>query len=146
MNKILVQLPANRDYAGTLEIQNAAGKRIAGPFRVCGRADDESAQKNKNPGRDPLLPFGDIPFGEFQIIKILPTGAGTPYAADEFGSAGIVLMRPKAGDAALADANGRFGFFIQGGERARNRLLRPTATSGDLSRRCEKWARTILFA
>lgn len=108
MNKIIVQLPVNRDYAGKLEIQNAAGKRIAGPFRVCGRADDESAANNKNPRRDPLLPFGDIPFGEYQIVKILPSGPGTAYSAEEFGSAGIVLMRPRLGDAALADANGRF--------------------------------------
>src|SRR5580658_6344051 len=113
MIKILVQLPANRDYAGTLEIQTAAGKRIAGPFHVCGRANDESAQKNRNPGRDPLLPFGDLPFGEYQIVKTMATGDGTPYPVDEFGSAGIVLMRPKSGDAALADANGRFGFFIR---------------------------------
>jgi hypothetical protein len=126
MNKIVVQLPANRDYAGRLEIQNAAGQRIAGPFHVCGRADDESAQNNKNPGRNPLLPFGDIPFGEYQIVKIMPSGPGTAYHAEEFGSAGIVLMRPKLGDAALADANGRFGFFIQGGARTRNGLLRPT--------------------
>jgi hypothetical protein len=126
MNKIVVQLPANRDYAGHLEIQNAAGQRIAGPFPVCGRADDESAQNNKNPGRNPLLPFGDIPFGEYQIVKIMPSGPGTAYHAEEFGSAGILLMRPKLGDAALADANGRFGFFIQGGARTRNGLLRPT--------------------
>jgi hypothetical protein len=126
MNKIVVQLPANRDYAGHLEIQNAAGQRIAGPFPACGRADDESAQNNKNPGRNPLLPFGDIPFGEYQIVKIMPSGPGTAYHAEEFGSAGILLMRPKLGDAALADANGRFGFFIQGGARTRNGLLRPT--------------------
>lgn len=126
MNKIVVQLPANRDYAGCLEIQTAAGQRIAGPFPVCGRADDASAQDNKNPGRNPLLPFGDIPFGEYQIVKIMPSGPGTAYRAEEFGSAGILLMRPKLGDAALADANGRFGFFIQGGARTRNGLLRPT--------------------
>jgi hypothetical protein len=126
MNKIVVQLPSNRDYAGKLEIQNAAGKRIAGPFRVCGRADDESAQQNKNPQRDPLLPFGDTPFGEYQIVKVLPSGPGTAYGAEEFGPFGIVLMKPRLGDAALADANGRFGFFIQGGARSRNGLLRPT--------------------
>jgi hypothetical protein len=126
MNKIIIQLPINRDYAGRLEIQNAAGKRIAGPFPVCGRADDERAQANKNPARNPLLPFGDTPLGEYKVVKIIGSGQGTPYSGDEFGSMGLVLLQPKQGDAALADANGRFGFFIQGGAWSRNRLLRPT--------------------
>jgi hypothetical protein len=126
MHKIIVQLPTNRDCAGVLEIKNAAGKRIAGPFQVCGRADDERAQANKNPARNPLLPFGDTPLGRYQVVKIIGSGPGTPYGSDEFGAAGLVLLQPKQGDAALADANGRFGFFIQGGARSRNRLLRPT--------------------
>jgi len=126
MNKILVQLPANRDYAGTLEIQNTAGKRIAGPFCVCGRSDDEAVRSHKTPNRDPLLPFGDIPCGEYQVAKILPSGPRTFYSADEFGPAGVILLLPLLGDAALADANGRHGFFIQGGARSRNRRLRPT--------------------
>lgn len=126
MNKIIVQLPANRDYTGTLEIQNAAGKRIAGPFCVCGRSDDEAAHDDKNPNRDPLLPFGDMPCGEYQVAKMLPTGPRTSYSAEEFGSAGVILLLPLLGDAALADANGRHGFFIQGGARSRNRRLRPT--------------------
>src|ERR1700722_11410234 len=101
MNKITVQLPANRDYTGQLEIQNAAGKCIAGPFRVCGRVDDDTALNHKNPARDPLLPFGDIPFGEYQVVKIMPSGPGTPYSTEEFGAAGVVLLRPRLGDAAL---------------------------------------------
>jgi hypothetical protein len=126
MNKIIVQLPANRDYTGWIEIQNANGKRIAGRFAVCGRADEEAAHSGQNPGRNPLLPFGDMPLGEYKIAKILPTGPGTPYGGEEFGPAGIVLLLPANGNAALADANGRHGFFIQGGRASKNNKLRPT--------------------
>jgi hypothetical protein len=126
MHKIIIQLPINRDYTGRLEVQNASGKRLAGPFKICGRADDERAQANKNPARNPLLPFGDTPLGEYKVVKIIGSGSGTPYGSDEFGSAGLVLLQPKQGDAVLADANGRFGFFIQGGARPRSGLLRPT--------------------
>jgi hypothetical protein len=138
MNKIIVRIPNNLDFAGLLEIQNANGKRIAGPFHVCARADDQLARNNKNPRRNPLLPFGDMPLGEYRIAQIIESGSGTSYAADEFGSAGIVLLEPKHGDAALADANGRFGFFIQGGALARNGALRPTNGSLRLSNRDQR--------
>jgi hypothetical protein len=131
--KVVVRLPYNRDYAGWIHVEDSAGKRLAGPFPVCGRADDNLARENKNPGRDPLLPFGDMPLGEYQVRQIIESGTDTSYSSDEFGSAGVVLLQPKGGDAALADANGRFGFFIQGGALTRNGLLRPADGSMRLS-------------
>ena len=136
--KIIVRLPDDRDYAGQIRIKNSAGKRLAGPFPVCGRADDKLARENKNPGRDPLLPFGDMPLGEYQLRQIIESGTGTPYPGEEFGSAGIILLQPKAGEAVLADANGRFGFFIQGGVLSRNGRLRPADGSLRLSNRHQR--------
>ena len=138
MHKIVVRLPENRDYAGQLTIESPGGKRIAGPFEVCGRADDELARHNKNSARNPLLPFGDTPLGSYRAVQIMPSGPGTPYRSGEFGSAGIVLLQPRHGEAALADANGRFGFFIHGGTLARNGALRPTEGSLRLSNRDQK--------
>ncbi len=129
MYKIIIRLPSNRDYPGQLHLENPSGKRIAGPFPVGGRADNKLAQDNGNPDRNRLLPFGDTPLGEYQILQIVASGTGTPYAAEEFGAAGIVLLQPKDGEAVLADANGRFGFFIQGGAVSRKGALRPTEGS-----------------
>ena len=48
------------------------------------------------------------------------------------------MLQPKDGQAALADANGRFGFFIQGGDLTRQGLLRPTDGSLRLSNSDQK--------
>jgi hypothetical protein len=126
MFQITIRLPSNRDFAGTLKLEDAKGKLIAGPFQVCARAHDELARISGNPDRVAVLPFGDMPLGEYQITQIIKSGPGTPYDADEFGAAGIVFLQPKHGEAALADANGRFIFLIQGGALGRNGALRPT--------------------
>jgi hypothetical protein len=126
MHQITIRLPCNRDYAGTLKLEDAKGKLIAGPFKICARAHDELARANGNPDRLPVLPFGDMPLGEYQITQIVPSGPGTPYDGDEFGSAGIIFLQPRHGEAVLADANGRFIFLIHGGALSRNGALRPT--------------------
>ena len=135
MHKILVRLPMDRDYAGLLEVETPGGTRIAGPYDVCGRADDRLARDHRNPERDPLLPFGDIPYGEYWVAGIVASGAGTEYASEEYGSAGVVVLEPRNGDAALADANGRFRFLIHGGKPAAGGGLRPTDGSLRLSNR-----------
>ena len=56
---------------------------------------------------------------------------------------GLCFSQPKQGDAALADANGRFGFFIQGGAFARQGLLRPTDGSLRLSNSQQKIIKTL---
>ncbi len=138
MHRIVVRLPENRDYAGQLTIEGPGGKLIAGPFEACGRANDQLARINQNPARDPLLPFGDTPLGRYHAVQIIPSGPGTSYGSDEFGSAGIVLLQPRHGEVVLADANGRFGFFIHGGAAARNGALRPTEGSLRLSNRDQR--------
>jgi hypothetical protein len=126
MHQIIIRLPTNRDYTGMLKLEDAKGKTIAGPFQIGGRIQDEFARTHGNPNRVPVLPFGDTPLGEYQIVQIVKSGPDTPYNSAEFGSAGLVFLQPKHGEAVLADANGRFIFFIQGGALARNGTLRPT--------------------
>jgi hypothetical protein len=126
MHTILVQLPVDRDRAGVLVLQDPDNRVVAGPFKVCGRAENQKPEICNNPKRNPLLAFGDFPLGHYQVVQLLKTGKGTPFPAAEFGRAGVIVLQPKDGEAALAEANGRFGFFIQGGERSRGGLLRPT--------------------
>ncbi|HEY1663435.1 MAG TPA: hypothetical protein VGI03_13535 [Verrucomicrobiae bacterium] len=142
--KIIVRLPDNRDYAGRLHVENAAGKRLAGPFPICGRANDQMARDGKNPGRERVLPFGDTPLGGYQVQKIIGSGDRTAYSSEDFGSSGIILLQPASGEAALAEANGRFGFFIQGGAMSRNGCLRPADGSLRLSNRDQRKLVSIL--
>jgi hypothetical protein len=60
----------------------------------------------------------------------MEAGEATPYGADQYGPHGIIVLEPTAGDAALAEANGRFTFFIQGGACSPEQRLR--ATNGAL--------------
>ncbi|HLW74516.1 MAG TPA: hypothetical protein VKT74_05560 [Gammaproteobacteria bacterium] len=138
MHKIFVRLPMDRDYAGLLEVETPGGTRIAGPYEVCGRADDALARDHRNPGRDPLLPFGDIPYGEYWVAGIVASGEGTEYGSEEYGPAGVVILEPRNGDAALADANGRFRFLIHGGRSAPQGGLRPTDGALRLSNRDQR--------
>ncbi|HXC36328.1 MAG TPA: hypothetical protein VNV43_10665, partial [Candidatus Acidoferrales bacterium] len=142
--KIIVRLPHNRNYAGRLHVENSSGKRLIGPFPVGGRANDPKAYDCRNSRRDPALPFGDTPCGGYQVKKIISSGAATAYSSEEFGSAGIILLQPVSGDAALADANGCFGFFIQGGALSRAGHLRPTDGSLRLANRDQRKLVTFL--
>ena len=126
MHKIIVSLPIDRDDAGLLEVRDPKDKRVAGPYKVIGRADEQLARAHKNPGRNPLLPFGHMPSGEYRVAAILESGSGTDYGEDDYGDAGVVQLEPRNGDAALADANGRFRFLIQGGRPDAQGGLRPT--------------------
>lgn len=126
MYRLIVSLPVNRDVEGSLRLEDDDGRVIAGPFGVCGRADREAAGRHGNPSCNALLPFGDTPLGRYRMTGILPTGLKDNLSADRFGPYGVVVLQPMAGDAALADANGRFCIVIQGGKLGPGRRLRPT--------------------
>ena len=64
------------------------------------------------------------------MSRILPTGDGTPYPANEFGRDGALVLQGTSGDAALAEANGRFQVLIQAGPLSADKRLR--ATNGNL--------------
>jgi hypothetical protein len=125
-----IELPANRDYTGKITLLDNNGQIIAGPFEVCGRSGDELATEHGNPSRATTLPYGDTPLGTYRIAGFVSTGPGTRYRADLFGVFGAFVLEAKGGDAALADANGRFEILIHGGSLSSNGRLR--ATSGNM--------------
>jgi hypothetical protein len=98
--KIRIGLPENRDYAGRLEVLDASGAVVFGPVPAAGRAHDELAAGHGNVPRNPLRPYGDTPLGTYTVRGVVESA---------------VLLEPASGQAALADAHGRFRFFIQGG-------------------------------
>src|SRR6202035_64878 len=137
MPRIKVGLPKDRSLLGVLQLESDAGELLAGPFPVCSRADGDAARRHGNLDRDPLLPFGDTPTGDYRASLMAPTAADTTQA-DQHGPHGIVVLKPTAGGAALADANGRFPLFIQGGAAGRRRRLRATNGSLRLSNRNQR--------
>src|SRR5262249_49108805 len=112
MGYLSVKLPRDRDRCGTLTLHDARGRRISGPFVVAGRASDALAAANGNVLRNSLLRFGDTPTGTYRVREILSSGRGTPFDTARFGPHGIVALEGVSGDAALAEANGRFHILI----------------------------------
>jgi hypothetical protein len=133
MSYLCVKLPRDRDRCGALTLYDARGRRVCGPFVVSGRASDALAAANGNVHRNPLLRFGDTPSGVYRLRTILESGRGTPFDARQFGPHGIAVFEGASGDAALAEANGRFHILIVGGKPFRDGSLRSTAGSLRLS-------------
>jgi hypothetical protein len=133
MSYLSVKLPRDRDRCGTLTLYDGRARRICGPFAVAGRASDTLAAANGNTLRNPLLRFGDTPSGSYRVREILGSGRGTLFDAAQFGPHGIVALEGVSGDAALAEANGRFHILIVGGKRSSEGNLRSTAGSLRLS-------------
>lgn len=129
MDRLIVELVANRGCCGGISLINAAGRRLRGPFPVAARSSDNLAAANGNAQRDPLLRFGDTPTGSYVIRRIVKSGKGTKFPASRFGPHGLIVMQPVSGDAACADANGRFHFLIIGGDLSSDKKLRSTAGS-----------------
>jgi hypothetical protein len=123
-----ISLPFDRDHTGQILVEDAGGAPLAGPFRIAARCADSIAGEHGNPLRAPTLPYGDPPAGEFRVKAIVSSGAGSKYRPDLYGSGGAIVLLPVAGDAALADANGRFEILIHGGALSVDGRLR--ATSG----------------
>lgn len=129
MSELLIRLPLDRDRCGTLSLLDSRGRRVCGPFFVAARASDEVAAANGNVRRDPLLRYGDTPTGDYAVRRIVPTGRRTRFAAARFGSHGLVVLEGIGGDAALAEANGRYHLVISGGSLSPEGRLRSTAGS-----------------
>lgn len=123
-----IELPANRDFTGTIALLDGAGSCLAGPFAACARTGDQLAESHGNPSRATTLPYGDTPLGTYRVVAFIPTGAGTKYRRELFGTRGALVLRAMRGDAALAEANGRFEILIHGGPPSQDGRLR--ATSG----------------
>lgn len=124
--KIVISLPADRTQPGTLRLRNNAGRTVAGPFAAFGKADGRTAARKGNPGRSPILPFGDTPHGVYEAVDTIATGDGTNHNEHSYGPHGAIRLRPRSGEAKLASDAGRTGLLIHGGAPSTNGGLRPT--------------------
>jgi hypothetical protein len=125
MSRVIVELPLDRGFCGRLVAFDDVGKLLCGPFAVAARAGDARARTAANPTRNPLLRYGDTPTGTYRVTRIVRA-----EAQQDLGPHGVIVLEATAGDAALAEANGRYRLFIQGGEPGPDGALR--STSGNL--------------
>jgi hypothetical protein len=124
MSRVIVELPLDRGYCGRLSAFDDSGRLVCGPFAVAARAGDARAQAEGNPRRNPLLRYGDTPTGSYRVTRFVRHEA---RAQGRFGPNGVLVIEATAGDAALAEANGRYRLFIQGGAASPVGSLRSTA-------------------
>jgi hypothetical protein len=127
VSRVVVTLSSERDRCGQIELAGNAGEHLCGPFVVAGRSSNLLAATHQNPQRLGILPYGDTPTGNFVIRTRLQTGQGTPLAKYDYGPWGALVLEGITGDAAIADANGRFTFLLHGGDLSSDGLLRSTA-------------------
>src|SRR5690348_1362784 len=127
MSRLVVELPRDRDRCGKIELLNDNDQRVCGPFPIAGRSSSMLAAAHQNSTRFPLLPYGDTPVGNYLVRSRIRAGKAAALPKQEFGPAGVLVLEGITGDAALADANGRFRFLLQGGNLSPDGWLRSTA-------------------
>jgi len=115
MPSIHIVLPTNRSLCGNLTLLADDGSVICGPFAVAGRSSDALAAAHGNASRRSTLPYGDTPTGEYRVSKVAFFDPGEAEASGRRGEPGELLIDPTAGDAAIAEANGRYCFRVRGG-------------------------------
>ncbi len=123
MAKLVMVVPAARDFCGRAVLLSAKGALLLGPFRVLATASRRVARKHGNPNCDQRLPFGHPPSGSYAIAGSLPPGRRR--RARRFGRLGALVLEPLTGDALASVANGRARVVLHGG---------PTDTRGRLRR------------
>ena len=126
MSLLLVVLPVSRDSCGRLGLIGGDGKTLFGPVRALGTADERVAKMHANPMRDPILPYGHPPTGDFDVIGSLPPGFLHPRRPRRFGRSGALVLAPRGGQAIDALGNGRKFYYLHGGPADRRGRLRPT--------------------
>lgn len=124
---IAVDLPSDRTRAGLLALRDSNGKLLAGPWRVLGKADGQTAKANNNPNRSRVLPYGDTPTGRYNVTGAFKVGDGTTYSKKSYGIHGALRLDPVSGEAKQAkDIGHRTGLLIHSGDLGTQNRLRPT--------------------
>lgn len=123
--KLIVEVDAGREYLGRLTAVASRGP-VFGPDDVCATARGKAARAAGNSGRDPLRPFGHVPFGTYRFRE---TRAIPPEHHAEYGTHALVF-EPVAGQALDAESYGRLELLIHGGDPGPDGRLR--RTNGDL--------------
>jgi len=121
VSHLYAELPSDRTKYGKIWVLSDSGSIEHGPFECYGKADNQRAAAHNNASRNPLLPYGDHPLGDYRVVMIqahkLPVRSYGPF---------FILLDPEAGDARTAEINGRTGLAIHGGDPATASLFRPT--------------------
>ncbi len=125
VNRLVIRLPKNRNRYGSLSLHDSAGGVVEGPFPAIGRASSILAIQAGNPDRVSTRPFGDTPLGIYRLRR-LESAPNSPKSLASHGPHGRLILAPVTGDAALAEAAGRFEFAIQGGRLGPGGALRST--------------------
>jgi len=73
-------------------VKDDAGRVIAGPVTVLGRADGRTAYDNDNEHRDPMLRFGDTPLGTYSVVGF--RAAGNADEASRLGPNNRIQLDP----------------------------------------------------
>lgn len=102
---LVVRLPKNRDLSGILHLLDKRGKQI-GKFEVLGRG-------SRGPGETSLLNKGNTPTGTYDASEIVDTGG---WSESSYGRYGAIRLKPLSGNAVVAEAHGRSGLLIHGGD------------------------------
>ena len=129
MTRIRIVFGSDRGRCGLLTLLDDQDHVICGPFPVAGRSGDRLAAQHGNPARNPLLRYGDTPEGTYRVTGFIGTGPETTHDSDDYGPHGVIVIEAVAGDAALAEANGRYRLLIEGGDAGLGGTLRSTAGS-----------------
>lgn len=106
---IIVNLPSNRDYKGSLKMYNSAGVLVFGPVDALGRGTSDA--NNDNDHTKWWMIDADTPTGDYSATKV---GPGSPTSS--YGPCDRISMDPISGNALTAKNDGRSGFMIHGGD------------------------------
>ncbi len=128
MGRIKIAFGPDRDRCGLLMLLDAQDRVVCGPFPVAGRSGDKFAALHGNPARNPLLRYGDTPEGIYRVTGFVGTGTKASYDHDR-GPHEAIVIEAVSGDAALAEANGRYRLLIEGGAAGIGGMIRSTAGS-----------------
>lgn len=109
---VIVTLPKNRWNTGLIRVEEPGGKELFAS--LCrGKADGQNAAKHGNPDRDPTLPWGDTPTGDYLQTRLIEFAEPT-----QLGDAWVPI-EGVSGAAAAAKQNGRTGLGIHAGRGAK---------------------------
>jgi len=117
--KLFARLPANRYEAGELWAEKANERRVFGPVRARGEADNTGAATHDNPGENPTQLYGDHPAGLYRVVAVEDKGFA------KYGPA-FLLLDPQEGEALEGKLHGRSGIGIHGGRLHADGRLRET--------------------
>lgn len=129
MQRLEIKLPVRREFCGCLTLYASNGDIQVGPVPVSAKAGDRLSTQNYNPSRTPLLPYGDTPVGTYRFSRLLSMREADGVDVERYGRFGVAVFDPAAGDAALAEAAGRFELWIHGGSERVDQHLASTAGS-----------------